>query len=111
MAQGDDLTARLRGMRGELDEIFIELWTGPRHRRPPVLAPADVYLTDSPPTLTVQLDLAGVDPADVDIILDGDELTVRGARTRRPGRRVYQHAEIDWGPFRRRLRIGVAVDA
>ena len=27
------------------------------------------------------------------------------------GRRVYQHAEIAWGPFERRLRLGVSVDA
>ena len=41
-----------------------------------------------------------------------DVLVVRGERRRGGGgRRVYQHAEIAWGPFERRLRLGVAVDA
>ena len=36
---------------------------------------------------------------------------MRGERRRTgDGRRVYQHAEIAWGPFERRLRLGVAVD-
>jgi len=26
------------------------------------------------------------------------------------GRRVYQHAEIEWGPFERRIRIATPVD-
>ena len=40
-----------------------------------------------------------------------DLLVVRGERRRTgEGRRVYQHAEIAWGPFERRLRLGVAVD-
>jgi HSP20 family molecular chaperone IbpA len=41
-----------------------------------------------------------------------DVLVGRGERRRAGvGRRVYQHAEIAWGPFERRLRLGVAVDA
>ncbi len=73
----------------------------------------DVYLTDGPPpALTVELDLAGVDPTQVDVALVEDVLVVRGERRRSGGgRRVYQHAEIAWGPFERRLRLGVAVDA
>lgn len=36
---------------------------------------------------------------------------VRGERRRPRGeRRVYQHAEIEWGRFERRLRVGAPVD-
>lgn len=72
----------------------------------------DVYLTEDPATLNATVDIAGLDPQTLEVILDGDILTIRGGR-RRPaesGRRVYQHVEIDWGPFERRIRIGMPVD-
>ena len=112
MAPSDDVTARIRWVEREFDELLVELWAGPRAPRPAVLALADVYLTREPPTVTVQLDLAGIDPARVRIELDGDLLVVRGVRERPRGeRRYYQHAEIDWGRFEQRLRISAPVDA
>lgn len=95
----------------DLDQIVSDLWGGARPA-PGVRALADVYLTEDPPTVTVQLDIAGVDPDAIDVELDGDQLVIRGER-RRPegGRLVYQHAEIEWGRFERRLRLGVGVDA
>src|SRR5205823_6000427 len=99
-------------LHGEMDRWFVDLSAGSRlPRAPSVRALADAYLTHDPPTLTVQLDVAGLDPAEVDVQLDGEMLVVRGVR-RRPSaeRRVYQHAEIDWGPFERRVRLGVSID-
>ena len=100
-------------MQGEVDQLFVELWSGSRSRRPTMArAPADVYLAGDPPVLTVQLDVAGVDPEGIEVTLDRELLTVGGVRARPAGeRRVYHHAEIDWGPFERRLRLGVPVDA
>src|SRR6476660_7353381 len=112
MASSDDFSARIRWVAGDLDELFAELWAGPRAPRPAVPALADVYLTRDPPTVTVQLDLAGIDPERVHVELERDLLTVRGVRERPRGEgRLYQHAEIDWGRVERRLRIGTAVDA
>ncbi len=100
--------------RDDVDRIFADLFPGGRHGASnEARAPVDVYLTDGPPpALTVEIDVAGVDPSQVDVALVEDVLVVRGER-RRAGaaRRVYQHAEIAWGPFERRLRLGVAVDA
>jgi HSP20 family protein len=109
----DDFLSQFHRLTGEFDQLFADLISGPRGgRTDAVRAPADVFLTDDPPTLTVQLDAAGVDPAAIEVVLDGQVLVVRGERTRPRGvRRSYQHAEIAWGPFERRLRIGVAVDA
>lgn len=74
-------------------------------------APIDIYLTDDPPTLTAELDVAGLEPASLEVEIEGDLLTVSGVRRRRAeGRRRYQHAEIEWGPFRRCLRLTRAVD-
>lgn len=96
-----------------MDRLFAELFPGGRHAASnEARAPVDVYLADGePPTLVVEVDAAGVDPDLVDVSLQGDVLVVRGERRRRPGgRRVYHHAEIPWGPFERRLKLGVPVD-
>ncbi|MGD9572708.1 MAG: Hsp20/alpha crystallin family protein [Thermoleophilia bacterium] len=99
--------------RDDVDRFLADLFPGGRHGASnEARAPVDVYLTDGPPpALTVELDLAGVDPGAIDVGLTEDLLVVRGERRRSgEGRRVYQHAEIAWGPFERRLRLGVAVD-
>jgi HSP20 family protein len=72
----------------------------------------DVYVTDDPPALNVTVDIAGLDPQTLEVVLDGDLLIIRGGRRQPPsrGRRVYQHVEIDWAPFERRIRISRPVD-
>ena len=100
--------------RDDVDRLFAELYPGGRHAASgEARAPVDVYLTEGPPpSLTVEIDVAGVEPELIDIGLVEDLLVVRGERRRvGEGRRVYQHAEIAWGAFERRLRLGVAVDA
>ena len=100
--------------RDDVDRLFADLFPGGRHGATnEARAPVDVYLTDGPPpALTVEVDIAGVDPAQVDVALVDNVLIVRGERRRTGGgRRAYQHAEIAWGPFERRLRLGVSVDA
>lgn len=99
--------------RDDVDRFLADLFPGGRHGASnEARAPVDVYLTEGPPpALTVELDLAGVDPERIDVGLTEDQLVIRGERRRSgEGRRVYQHAEIAWGPFERRLRLGVAVD-
>lgn len=100
--------------RDDVDRLFADLFPGGRHGASnEARAPVDVYIADGPPpALTVELDVAGVDPAQVDVALVEDVLVIRGERRRAgAGRRVYQHAEIAWGTFERRLRLGVEVDA
>lgn len=100
--------------RDDVDRLFADLFPGGRHGASnEARAPVDVYLTDGPPpALIVEIDVSGVDPNEVDVALVEDVLVVRGERRRAgAGRRVYQHAEIAWGPFERRLRLGVTVDA
>lgn len=70
----------------------------------------DVYVSGEPPTISVELDAAGIDPDELQITIDGDLLVIEGERRRPPGRRSYQHAEIDWGPFQRRVRLPTSVD-
>lgn len=95
----------------ELEELFAELWRGPRlaFQRPGFRPHVDTFRTDDPPELRIVVDLAGVDPAEVDLVVAGSELVVSGVR-RRPGpdpqrRPSYYQMEIEHGPFERRIRL------
>ena len=108
MAPRDDVPSGLRRIHDPLFSDLIGGHSGGGSSR----APTDVYLTDDPPTVNVTVDIAGLDAGSLEVILDEDLLTIRGGRRRppAPGRRVYQHVEIDWGPFERRIRLGTPVD-
>jgi HSP20 family protein len=58
------------------------------------------------------VELAGIEPAEVDAAVVDDVLIVRGRRSRPAGdRRVYQHIEIDYGIFERRVQLNEEVDS
>jgi HSP20 family protein len=100
-------------LQGEIEGLFADLWQVPRYSglrrgfRPLV----DSFRTDDPPTLTVVVELAGVDPKTLRLDVSERELVVVGERPRpsTPGR-VYQQLEIEYGPFERRIPVGEAVD-
>ena len=101
-------------LQGEIQELFADLWQVPRFSglrhgfRPQV----DCFRTEDPPALTVVVELAGVDPASVEIVVAGRSLVVTGARelARVAGARIL-HMEIDHGPFQRRVELGENVDS
>ena len=100
-------------LKSEMEELFAELChpraAGIREGfRPNV----DVYRTDDPATITVVVELAGVDPAAVDLAVADGALVLSGARQRVVNeRRVYQHMEIDHGAFVRRIPLREPIDA
>ncbi|MGH3038662.1 MAG: Hsp20/alpha crystallin family protein [Gaiellaceae bacterium] len=100
-------------LTGEMEELFADLWyhrLAPQRRgfRPRV----DVYRTESPPQFHVEAELPGIDPACVELAINEGVLVISGRRERplRDGRR-YEHIEIDYGPFERRIVIGEGFDA
>jgi HSP20 family protein len=101
-------------LRNEIDELFADLWRIPRFAglrsgfRPAI----DCFRSDDPPCLKVVADLAGVDPAAVELLLTGRELLITGERTRpaAEGSR-YEQMEIDYGQFRRTVALPADVDA
>lgn len=111
MARRDEPSSGLRRQAGEGEHRYADL-IGVRGAAAAARALTDVYLTEDPPALHATVDIAGLDPQTLEVLLDGDLLIIRGARRRPPerGRRVYQHVEIDWAPFERRIRIATAVD-
>jgi HSP20 family protein len=114
-----DLFANFERMRREMDELFGDVFGGgvltPRRRGG--FSPAvDVFYENppapDPPRAVVHAELAGIDPDEIGLEVDGRELVIAGHR--RPADaegRVYQQLEIDFGPFRRVIPLGADVAA
>ena len=69
----------------------------------------DVYETDD--SFVFVMDIAGVEPGEFSVSLDGGMLTVSGERKERAsGRREYHAMEVRVGPFERRFRFTEPVD-
>jgi HSP20 family protein len=99
-------------LRGEIDDLFSELWQVPRFAARGAFRPqVDCYRTEDPPEITVVVELPGVDPEEVQIVATPQALLVAGERLRPPaGERVYQQMELDYGPFRREVVLSADVD-
>ena len=100
-------------LQEEIEELFADLWQVPRFSgirhgfRPNV----DCFHSDDPHTLTVVVELPGVDPQSVRVVAGERVLAIAGERKRPkvPGR-VYQQMEIETGPFHRQVRLVEDVD-
>jgi HSP20 family protein len=100
-------------LQDEIEEVFADLWQVPRFSglrrgfRPNV----DSYHTDDPHELTVVIELPGVDPQSLGLVVGERTLVVSGERTRPKAEgRVYQQMEIEYGPFSRQVRLPEDVD-
>jgi HSP20 family protein len=97
----------------EIEQLFADLWQVfpfsrglRRGYRPQV----DVYRNDDPPTLTVTIELPGVDPDDVQLIAGAQALVIAGERRRPKDCGHYQQMEIEYGPFQRQITLAQNVD-
>jgi len=109
-----DLFANFERMRREMDELFGDVFDrglGPR-RRGGFVPAVDVYYVGNPPRAVVRADLAGIDPAQLELEIRGRELILAGQRLAPAAdqERLYQQLEIEHGPFRRVVALGVDVD-
>jgi HSP20 family protein len=97
----------------EIEQLFADLWqvfpfsrSLRRGYRPEV----DVYRSDDPPMLVVQVELPGIDPADVQLVASPQALLIAGERRRPKDGGHYQQMEIDYGPFQRQITLAEDVD-
>jgi HSP20 family protein len=100
-------------LQNEFEALFAELWNAPRFvdRRGAFQPSVDTFVSGEPPELTVLVELPGVDPATVSLVVGGRALLVSGERPRPSGQgRLYQQMEIAYGPFARRIRLPADVD-
>jgi HSP20 family protein len=113
MTPSRDLFANFERMRRDIDELFGDVFERSTGLRGRGFSPSvDVYYVDEPPRAVVRADLAGVDIDDVALEIRGRQLLIAGER--RPaqaGGRLYQQIEIEHGPFRRVVELGVDVVA
>ena len=100
-------------LHDEIRELVDDLWQVPRFVagrrgfRPNV----DCIRSDDPATLNVIVELPGVDPSSVEVVVAGRALTVSGERTRpKVAGAHYLAMEIEYGTFQRRIELGVEID-
>jgi HSP20 family protein len=108
-----DLFANFERMRREMDELFGDVFdrTGLAPRKRGGFSPAvDVFYEGDPPRAVVQAELAGIDPDELTLEIEGRELVGHRRPADAEGR-VYQQLEIDFGPFRRVIQLGADVVA
>jgi HSP20 family protein len=97
----------------EIEQLFADLWqvfpfsrSLRRGYRPEV----DVYRSEDPPTLVVQVELPGIDPEDVRLVASPEALLIAGERRRPKDGGHYQQMEIDYGPFQRQITLAEDID-
>jgi HSP20 family protein len=97
----------------EIEQLFADLWQVfpfsrglRRGYRPQV----DVFRSEEPPLLTVQIELAGVDPDDVQVVASPQALLIAGERRRPKDCGHYQQMEMDYGPFQRQITLAEDID-
>lgn len=107
-----------KGRMGDLEEIFEILVTSYAQKGGAIPSEGDLCwkpATDAyetPDQFVVQFDLAGLDPAQIEVLADEHSLLVRGIRreTSTDGKKHFHKMEISVGPFARRVPISVDVD-
>lgn len=101
----------------QLEELFEDLWRGPAFAtRPSGFRPrVDIFVTEEPPELTLVLELAGIEPGELELTLAGDTLVVSGRRDHVGAdgcsALTWYQAEIARGPFEWRVRLPDNADA
>src|SRR6266540_2796224 len=96
-------------LRSELEDLFDQVWSGPRYALRHCFRPqVDCFRTADPPEYVVVVELAGIDPENVHVMASDRFLVVTGERgrpSRGKGGQAYQQMEIDYGPFERRIPL------
>jgi HSP20 family protein len=109
-----DLFANFERMRREMDELFGDAFerSGLSRRHTGQWPAVDVAYASDPPRAIVTAELAGMDPADIAVQIEGRKLFLAGRRgPALPAGDVYQQIEIERGSFRRLIELGADVDA
>jgi len=104
----------IEDLAGEIQELFADMWQVPRFSaglRQGYRPQADCFRTDDPPALNVIVELPGVDPTSVEVVVAGRALTISGERTRpRMAGAHYLAMEIEYGAFRRTVELDTEID-
>lgn len=108
-----DLFANFERMRREVDELFGDVFGRAGLVRRRGFSPAvDVAYESDPPRAVVTAELAGIDPDQLELEVQGRSLLLAGRRGPAAAENcVYQQVEIERGAFRRVIELGREVIA
>jgi HSP20 family protein len=98
----------------QFEQLLTDLWRAQfgGHHRGGFWPAVDSYRTENPAQLVVIVELPGIDPEQVQIVLHDRSLIIVGERIRpKTNGRRYHQMEIDHGPFQRRIQVHEQVDA
>jgi HSP20 family protein len=100
-------------LKTEMEELFADLCQVPRlvASRRGFRPPVDVYRSEDPPSVTIVVELPGVDPTDTELALADGVLVIRGVRRRHAGEPRVVQMEMNYGPFERRVPVTDPIDA
>lgn len=103
----------LHPVSSPFDRVFEDLWSGnasPEQRRTaPVYPPMNAWEDET--AIHVEAELPGYGEKDVEISLNGNELTICGSRnTSHPSGALLHHMERATGRFSRTVRLGTEID-
>jgi HSP20 family protein len=101
-----------RDPHDEIQDLFAELWQVPRFVQRRGFRPqVDAYRTADPPQLTIVVELPGVDPGAVQLVVDDRTLIISGERPRpRTDGHSWLQMEIEYGPFQRAVMVPEGAD-
>jgi HSP20 family protein len=115
--EAQTMTGRKRDiddLAGEIQELFADMWQVPRFSaglRQGYRPQADCFRTDDPPALNIVVEIPGVDPSSVEVVVAGRAVTISGDRARpRVAGAHYLAMEIEYGAFKRTVELGVEID-
>lgn len=104
-------------LRSEMDRMFDRFFNDPWGDRDFLggsfkIGPR-LDMSESENDLTIKAELPGIDPKDVDVSVQGNELTIRGEKKqeKEEKRRDYQYVERQYGSFHRSVPLPTSVDA
>ena len=93
-----------------LEDSFVRpAWAGNGEREQAFRLPVDAYTTEN--EVIILASVPGVKPADVEITIEGDTLTIRGEMVAPPENVNYVMQERGYGRFGRTLTLNVPVQA
>lgn len=102
---------RLATFRKEMDRFFDRLWDG--DDMPVGAWTPDIDIAETPEALTVKAEIPGIEPKDMQVVLENGVLVLRGEKrqvTEEKEERLYRN-ERHYGSFVRSLRLPANVDA
>lgn len=99
----------LETLRQEVDDMLARLWTGGGEMLGRISPNLDVSETDG--ALDVRMDIPGIKPADIDIKVSGNQLTISGERSEKHDEkgRTFHRVERRSGSFSRSITLPCAV--